>query len=159
LKIDALCRIGDIWLWTAICADTKVIPAWRLGDRDRHSANGFAIDLANRLTTRRAQITSDGLALYRPAIEAAFGSEADFAQFVKQCEIPREPHAQPRYSPSICTGATKTAIQGNPDPDHISTSFVERANLTLRMSCAATRARPMRSQRRSRTTLAPWRCT
>jgi IS1 family transposase len=126
--------MGDIWLWTAICADTRLIPSWWIGDRDRHSANGIALDLANRLRTRRPQITSDGFASYRPAIERAFGSDADFAQLVKEYEQPTW-EGQRRYSPAICTGAIKTVVQGNPDPKHISTSYVERSNLTLRMGC------------------------
>jgi IS1 family transposase len=124
---------GDVWLWTAICADTKLIPTWYVGDRDQRSGVEFAIDLAKRLRSRRPQITSDGLGVYRPAIDQAFGSDVDFAQLVKQYEVPYE--AQRRYSPPVCVGATKTVVKGEPDARHISTSYVERSNLTLRMGC------------------------
>lgn len=121
---------GDIWTWAAIDADTKVVPCWTLGKRDAETANAFVSDMASRLADR-AQITSDGLAAYMEAIVKAFGDEVDYAKLVKY--YGNEPEGEKRYSPAICTGCEKRQMIGCPDPKHISTSYIERQNLTMRM--------------------------
>jgi IS1 family transposase len=124
--------IGDVWTWTAICADTKVVPSWLVADRSAEAARRFVTDLAGRLTSR-VQVTSDGLKLYVDAVEQAFGDDVDFAQLVKHYGRAAEPENH-RYSPAVCTGAEKIVRTGNPDMKHVSTSYVERSNLTMRMS-------------------------
>lgn len=121
---------GDAWTWTAIDAETKLIPCWMIGQRDASTAKAFIDDLASRLATR-VQITSDGLKVYLNAIEGAFGGEVDYAMLVKVYGEPTD--GQKRYSPADCLGCKKEAKIGNPDPKHISTSYIERSNLTLRM--------------------------
>jgi IS1 family transposase len=121
---------GDIWTWTALDADSKLIVQWFVGGRDGHSAKLFIDDLATRLATR-VQLTSDGLKAYLEAVEGAFGADIDYAQLVKL--YGEAPEAQKRYSPAECIGCRKTRIEGDPDPAHISTSYVERQNLTMRM--------------------------
>jgi IS1 family transposase len=121
---------GDVWTWTAIDADTKLIPSWLVGDRSGETAKAFIADLARRLITR-VQLTSDGHRSYLQAVDQAFGDEIDYAMLVKHYGEAPEPAG--RYSPGICTGIEKEAISGNPDPNHISTSYAERSNLTMRM--------------------------
>lgn len=124
---------GDAWTWTAICADTKLVPCWHVGARDANAAYLFMEDLASRLATR-VQLTTDGLRQYLVAVEGAFGwNGVDYAMLVKLYgEAPEGP--QRRYSPAKLISAEKTWIMGNPDEDHISTSYVERQNLTMRMN-------------------------
>lgn len=122
---------GDIWTWTAICADTKIVPSWRIGGRDAWTAKEFIADLASRMAGR-IQLTSDGYALYENAVEAAFGDDVDYAMLVKIYGDTSE--GQKRYSPAECVGAKKTRMIGNPDLCCVSTSFAERQNLTMRMS-------------------------
>ncbi len=121
---------GDTWTWTALDADSKLIVQWFVGGRDGYSAKLFIDDLATRLATR-VQLTSDGLRAYLEAIEGAFGADVDYAQLVKL--YGEAPEAQKRYSPAECIGCRKTVVEGNPDAAHISTSYVERSNLSLRM--------------------------
>lgn len=123
---------GDIWTWTAIDAETKLIPSWYVGARDGEAALSFVTDLASRLANR-VQITSDGHRAYLNAVEEAFGTDADFAQLVKLYGEPTQTTPERKYSPAECTGARVMAIAGNPDPAHVSTSYAERANLTMRM--------------------------
>lgn len=124
---------GDVWTWTAICADTKLVPSFLIGQRDAEYAHAFTYDLASRLKGR-AQVTTDGLKLYVDAIAGAFGRDVDFAQLVKiYGNEGQSKEASRRYSPAVCTGAEKHRIAGNPDEAHISTSYVERQNLTMRM--------------------------
>ena len=122
---------GDTWTWTAIDADTKLIVGWLVGGRDAEYANAFIGDLASRLANR-VQLTSDGHAPYLQAVEGAFGADVDYAQLVKIYGASPE-SAKGRYSPAECSGIRKTRIEGEPDNKHVSTSYVERSNLTMRM--------------------------
>src|SRR5437667_8193113 len=126
---------GDVWTWVAIDAPTKLVPSWAVGRRDSFTAAAFIRDLADRLATR-VQLTTDGHKVYLEAVEGAFGSAIDYAMLVKTYEGDSGKHtpAERRYSPAICTGEFKQRITGDPDPANISTSFVERQNLTMRMS-------------------------
>jgi len=122
---------GDVWTWTAIDAETKLIPSWFVGGRDAECASWFMNDLASRLANR-VQLTSDGHKAYLEAVEGAFGADVDYAMLVKLYGASPD-SAKGRYSPAECTGAIKTPIEGQPDPKHISTSYSERSNLTVRM--------------------------
>lgn len=123
---------GDIWTWVAIDADTKLVPSWLVGGRDAGYAHEFMQDLASRLESR-VQLTSDGLKAYLEAVEGAFGDDIDFAQLVKMYGDAPEA-MRGKYSPAECTGCKKRRVTGNPDKDHVSTSYAERQNLTMRMS-------------------------
>lgn len=120
---------GDVWLWVAVDADTKLVPSWRLGQRDVATATDFVGDLAQRVHGR-VQITTDALKTYVNVVEDAFGTEVDFAQLHKVYRASME--NETRYSPAKCVGCTTKDVSGNPDPKHVSTSFVERQNWTVR---------------------------
>jgi IS1 family transposase len=120
---------GDVWTWAAIDADTKLIPSFTIGNRDAASARILIDDLAGRLKSR-IQLTSDGLKVYLDAVEGAFGADIDYAMLVKTYESGQE---ETRYSPAICTSCERKPVMGRPDPRHISTSYVERSNLSMRM--------------------------
>jgi IS1 family transposase len=122
---------GDAWLWAAIDADTKLVPCWLIGKRDPNSARDFIEDLAGRLANR-IQLTSDGLKLYVKAVGKAFAGDIDYAQLVKIYGLPEEP--EKRYSPAVCIGCESHVIIGDPDPKHINTSYIERHNLSVRMT-------------------------
>jgi IS1 family transposase len=121
---------GDVWTWVAIDADTKLVPCWHVGRRDANAANEFMNDLASRLKSR-VMLTTDGHRPYLEAVEAAFGSEIDYAMLVK---IYGHAQNEIRYSPAECIGSHAEVITGDPFPPMISTSIVERQNLTMRMS-------------------------
>src|SRR5208337_4847211 len=121
---------GDVWTWTALCADTKLICSWKIGTRGASTAYALMHDLAARLKNR-IQLTTDGHRAYAEAVESAFGSEIDYAMLVKLYGNDRE--SESRYSPAECIGCQRAALSGNPNPKHISTSYVERQNLTMRM--------------------------
>jgi IS1 family transposase len=121
---------GDIWTFTAIDADTKLIPSFMVGSRDAGTATEFCQDLASRLAYR-PQITSDGLKVYIGAFEDAFNGDLDYAMLQKIYAA--TPGGETRYSPAECTGVQKQVISGNPDAKRVSTSYVERANLSIRM--------------------------
>jgi IS1 family transposase len=121
---------GDVWTWTAICADTKLLCTYLIGGRDTDSAIAFVDDLKERLANR-VQVTSDGHRPYLTAVDVVFGNDVDYAMLVKLYGA--DPVAEKRYSPAKCIGARRQAVTGDPDPKHISTSFAERQNLTMRM--------------------------
>ena len=123
---------GDAWTWVAIDADTKLVPSWRIGDRSSDTACAFVADLASRLRNR-VQITTDGHKPYLEAIEDAFGADVDYAMLVKVYG-PTAESGPRRYSPPECIGARKHRVEGKPNIDYVSTSYVERQNLTMRMS-------------------------
>jgi IS1 family transposase len=121
---------GDVWTWTAIDADSKLLVSWLVADRKFESAIMFMNDLKERLANR-VQLTSDGYRAYLEAVADAFGDDVDYAMLQKIYGA--EPGGEKRYSPAKCIGAQKREITGEPDPKHVSTSFVERQNLTMRM--------------------------
>jgi IS1 family transposase len=121
---------GDVWTWVAIDADTKLVPSFMVGTRGAKSAKLFMDDLASRLANR-VQLTTDGHKVYLEAVENAFGGDIDYAMLVKVYESSQD---ETRYSPAKCSGADRIRVNGNPDPKEISTSYVERQNLTMRMS-------------------------
>lgn len=123
---------GDVWTWVALDADTKLVPTWYVGTRDAGAAYHFMHDLAERLASR-VQLTTDGHKAYLSAVEDAFGANIDYAMLVKIYGNAPE-GGEVRYSPAVCMGARKAVQSGKPEFKHISTSFVERQNLTMRMS-------------------------
>ena len=122
---------GDVWLWTGIDADTKLILSYLCGGRDADWATQFMEDLASRVATR-IQITTDGLKAYAVAVEGAFGMDVDYAMLIKLYGAPSD-RPDTRYSPAQCIGIRTGVLSGSPDPQHISTSYVERMNLNVRM--------------------------
>ncbi len=122
---------GDVWTWTGLDADSKLIVSWMVGGRDSDYAMGLMDDLRSRLANR-VQLTTDGHRAYLEAVEGAFGGDVDYAMLVKIYGAASDAF-KGRYSPAECIGARKEKIEGNPDPKHISTSYVERQNLTMRM--------------------------
>lgn len=124
---------GDIWLWVAIDADTKLVPSWLLGKRDAGYAFEFISDLAGRLSNR-VQLTSDGLKAYLSAVEDTFGADIDYAMLIKLYGDTSDGKGnEKKYSPGECCGTMMQKITGNPDENHVSTSYVERQNLSCRM--------------------------
>ena len=123
-------KAGDVWTWTAIDADSKMILAYEVGDRSGATANEFMDDLRDRLANR-VQLTTDGHRAYLEAVEGAFGGDVDYAQLIKL--YGEVLGAEKRYSPATCIGTKRRRVEGNPDPVAVSTSYVERSNLTMRM--------------------------
>jgi IS1 family transposase len=121
---------GDVWTWIGIDADTKLCVSYLIGQRTARYANAFVADLASRLANR-VQLTTDGLRVYLQAVDDAFGSGIDYATLVKL--YGSDPSEEVRYSPPQCIGAQAAIITGRPNPRHISTSYIERQNLTMRM--------------------------
>jgi IS1 family transposase len=122
---------GDVWTWTALCADTKLICCWKVGNRSASTGYSFIHDLAGRLANR-IQLTTDGHRVYADAVESAFGIDIDYAMLVKVYGADNR-ETEARYSPAGYMGCHTIPLVGNPEPEHISTSFVERQNLTMRM--------------------------
>ena len=123
--------VGSVWTWTAICADTKLVPSWFVGQRNAEDGFLFMMDLKGRLRDSHVQMTTDGLRAYSAAIGFSFGSEIDWAVLQKQ--YGKDPSGERRYSPAICMGIDIDVRRGDPDPSKTSTSYVERQNLTMRM--------------------------
>lgn len=122
---------GDAWTWVALCADTKLVPCWFVSRRHAGAAHHFINDLAERLANR-VQLTTDGNRVYVDAVADAFGNDIDYAMLQKIYGAPQD-NPETRYSPAICMGAKRAVITGSPDFGHVSTSYVERQNLTMRM--------------------------
>jgi len=121
---------GDVWTFTAVCADTKLVPSWLVGERTAYDAEFFLSDLARRMSGR-IQLSTDGHSMYESAVGQAFGGDVDWAQIQKT--YASDPAQGGKYSPAVCTGTKRRVLKGEPDPDRISTSYVERQNLTMRM--------------------------
>jgi IS1 family transposase len=125
--------VGDVWTWTAIDADTKLVPCWYLSEsRDAGAAYEFISDLEGRLANR-VQLTTDGNKAYLEAVDSTFGIGIDYAMLVKIYGPDPNEGAAHRYSPPVCIGCETNVVSGHPDPAHISTSYVERQNLSMRM--------------------------
>lgn len=122
---------GDVWTWTAICADTKLVPCWLVGTRNARFATEFMHNLAGRLSNR-VQLTTDGHRAYLEAVQGAFGADIDYGMLIKM--YGQDTAGEKRYSPAKIVGARCGTVIGNPDKTYISTSFAERQNLTMRMS-------------------------
>ena len=131
LSTDSPAEVGDFYTWVAMDADSKLVPAYRVGKRDGANAVAFVGDLASRLENR-VQISSDGFTAYVEAMERAFGADVDYAQIVKAYEA--EPAGPGRYSPPKVASTKKSVVAWNPNMDKVSTSYIERGNLTMRMS-------------------------
>lgn len=129
-ELKGMFGVGDVWTWTALCADTKLMVSWYVGGRQVEDAEAFMLDLKDRLSGR-IQLTTDGHSAYPNAVGLAFRHNIDFAQLIKQYATAR---GEGRYSPPVCTGVRVRVDRGDPDPVRISTSYVERQNLTMRMS-------------------------
>jgi IS1 family transposase len=123
--------LGSVWTWKAIDADTKLVISYTIGDRGSDTAKAFMQDVASRISNR-IQLTTDGHRVYADAVEDAFGADIDYAMLVKIYGASNE-NPESRYSPATCIGCRTGVLAGNPDPDYISTSFVERSNLSMRM--------------------------
>lgn len=121
---------GDVWTFTAVCADTKPVPTWLVGERTADDAEVFLRDLAERMTGR-IQLSTDGHSMYHSTAGQAFGNDVDWAQIQKHYAA--DPSQGGKYSPAICTGTKRIPLKGDPDPDRISTRYVGRQNLTMRM--------------------------
>ena len=121
---------GDVWTWTAIDADSKLVLSWLVGSRDAGAAYTFMADVASRLR-HRVQLTTDGHRPYLDAVEDAFGVDIDYATLTKL--YGPDPQNEKKYSPAICLGCEVKTVTGDPNPKHISTSYIERQNLTMRM--------------------------
>jgi IS1 family transposase len=130
-EMKGLPGVGDMWTWTAMDAQTKLMVSWQLGARDAANAHVFMSDVAERLANR-VQLTTDGNRTYLDAVENNFGSNIDFAQLIKLYGK-SDNNPDTKYSPAKCLGAKKKAVMGNPDQDHVSTSYAERQNLNIRM--------------------------
>jgi len=128
--IAETCIAGDVWTWAAIDADTKLVPCWTLGKRDAGTAEVFVSDMATRIADRM-QLTSDGFPTYFGAIAKYFGEAIDYARLVKM--YGNDVEQEKRYSPAVWTGCKKESKIGEPDPEHVSTGYIERQNLTMRM--------------------------
>jgi IS1 family transposase len=124
---------GDLWTWVGQCADSKLVISWHVGRRDAQTAHPFMQDLASRISRKmRVQITTDGLHAYLDAIDAAFDGDTDYARLIKV--YGSDPNAEKRYAPPVCIETKVQIVSGNPAVEHISTSYIERQNLQLRMS-------------------------
>ena len=130
-ELQGVFGYGDVYTWIAIDADTKLVPCWYIGRRHANDAYHFMNDLRSRLANR-VQLTTDGHVAYLRGVTESFGDDVDYAQLQKIYGSPRD--GETRYSPAVCMGARKTVISGDPDYSHVSTSYVERQNLTMRMS-------------------------
>ncbi len=122
---------GDVWTWTALDADSKLMISWSVGQRDPGTCRDFMDDLAARLNNR-IQLTSDGLGMYIEAVKMAFGKDVDYGMLVKSYGLAQD---EVRYSPATCTGIQRRPLVGDPMESEISTSYVERQNLNIRMGC------------------------
>lgn len=126
--------VGDLWTWTAIDADSKLIVTWHLGKRQRYDADVFVRDLAERIDSERVQITTDGLGSYNDPIQKYFHHRADYGTEVKDYGVLDDESPERKYSPMVVKSVIRTPLYGVPDEDYISTAYVERQNLTMRMS-------------------------